>query len=118
MQPVVTDGVAWSVCWSITIVSLAKTAELIQMSFLLWTWVGQRNHVLDGSPTPSCKSNFEGEGVAHCKVYRLSAVSCAKMAKPITMPFEIWAWVGPRKHILDGVHISATWRIRLNYPCG
>ena len=25
--------------------------------------------------------------------------------------------VGPRHHILDGVHIDATWRIRLNDPC-
>jgi len=25
--------------------------------------------------------------------------------------------VGPRNHVLDGVHIGATWRIRLNRPC-
>jgi len=24
--------------------------------------------------------------------------------------------VGPRKHVLDGIHIGATWRIRLNRP--
>jgi len=41
MQPVVTDGVAWSVGLSVTIVSPAKTAELIEMSFGIWTWVDQ-----------------------------------------------------------------------------
>jgi len=25
--------------------------------------------------------------------------------------------MGPRKHVLDGVHIGATWRIRLNRQC-
>jgi len=48
MQPIVTDGVAWSV----TIVSHAKTAEPIETSFGVWTRVdhlGPRKHVLDGS---------------------------------------------------------------------
>jgi len=39
------------------------------------------------------------------------------MAEPIEMPFGVWTRVGPRKHMLDGVHIGATWRIRLNRPC-
>jgi len=29
----------------------------------------------------------------------------------------MWTRVGPRKHALDGVHISATLRIRLNHAC-
>jgi len=33
------------------------------------------------------------------------------------MPFRFWTWVGPRKHVFDGMHIGATWRIRLNHPC-
>ena len=37
MQHVVTDGVAWSVCRSVTIVSPAKTAEVIEMLFGVWT---------------------------------------------------------------------------------
>ena len=38
-----------SVCRSyVTIVSPAKTTELIEMPFGMWTQVGQRNHVLDG----------------------------------------------------------------------
>ena len=35
---------------SVTIVSPAKTAEPIEMPFWLWTRVGPRNYVLDGSP--------------------------------------------------------------------
>jgi len=33
MRPVVTDRVAWSVGWSVTVVSPAKTAEPIEMLF-------------------------------------------------------------------------------------
>ena len=39
------------------------------------------------------------------------------MAEPIEMLFGVWTRVGPRKHVLDGVHIDATWRIQLNRPC-
>ena len=54
MRLVVTDGVAWSVCLSVsrsvTIMSPAKTTEPIEMPFGMWTRVGvdSRNHVLDG----------------------------------------------------------------------
>jgi len=37
-----------SVSWSVTVVSPAKAAESIEMPFVLWTWVGPRNHVLGG----------------------------------------------------------------------
>jgi len=46
MWPIVTDRVAWSVGLSVTVVSPAKTAALIEMPFGLWTLVGSRNHVL------------------------------------------------------------------------
>jgi len=46
-----------------------------------------------------------------------SAVSCAKMAEPIEMLFGTWTPVGPRKHVLGGVHTGATWQIPLNRPC-
>jgi len=37
-----------------------KTAEPIEMPFGMWTWIGQRNHVLDGVQIPKRKSgNFE-----------------------------------------------------------
>jgi len=40
-----------------------------------------------------------------------------KTAEPIEMPFGMWTRVGAKKHVLDGVHSGATWRIRLNRPC-
>jgi len=54
MQLIVTDRVAWSVCLSVTLLSTAKTAELIEVPLGLRTQVGPWNHVLDGGPdTPS-----------------------------------------------------------------
>ena len=63
--------------------------------------------------------NFEGgeEGAAHYKVKGLSALSCAKTAESIDVPFGMWTRVGARKHVLDGLHIGANWRIRLNRLC-
>jgi len=57
MRPIVTDGVAWSVGLSLTIVSPTKTAEPIEMPFELWTRVGLRNHVLDGAQIPVRRGN-------------------------------------------------------------
>ena len=44
MRFIVKDGVAWFV----TVVSPAKTAEPIEMPSGLRTWLGPRDHVLDG----------------------------------------------------------------------
>jgi len=33
---------------------------------------------------------------------RHAAVSCAKMAEPMEMPFGLWTRVSPRKHVVDG----------------
>lgn len=46
------DREAWSVCRSVTVRSCEKMAEPIEMPFGLNTWVGPRNHVLDGGPHP------------------------------------------------------------------
>jgi len=46
--------VCLSVDRSVTILSPAETAELIEMPFRVWTRVGSRNHVLDG-PDPLCR---------------------------------------------------------------
>ena len=57
-----TDGVAWSVCLSVTIVSAAKTAEAIEMLFGMWTRVGPRNYLIDGSPDPHTRrGTFAGQ---------------------------------------------------------
>ena len=57
--------------------------------------------------------------MAHCKVQGPSAVSCAKTAEPIEMPFGVWTRMCPRKHVLDSITLTlgATGRIRLNHPC-
>ena len=36
------------------------------------------------------------------------AVSCAKMAEPIKMPFGLWTQVGQGKHVLHGRHLANT----------
>jgi len=59
MWHIVTDEVSRSVCLSVTIVSPAKSAEPVEMPFGLWTWVGQRNHVLDGVQIPRPKGYFD-----------------------------------------------------------
>jgi len=53
----------------------------------------------------------EERPVVGLKVYGRSAVSCAKMAEQIEMP---WSRMGPRKHVL---HVVTPLRIRLNCPC-
>jgi len=50
---------------------------------------------------------LKGKRGAHCKVYGNPAMNCAKTAEPIEMPFGMWTWVGPRKHVL---YKSAHWR--------
>ena len=81
----------------------------IEMPFQLRLRVGPRNHALNGfrSPFRNRRGNFSGgKGAAHCKIQQLSAISCAKTAEPIEMPFGIWTPVGPRKHVLGGVTLA------------
>jgi len=61
MRSIVTDRVAWSVGWSVTLVSPAKTVEPIEMPFGLMIRVGPGNHVLDGVQIPRGKGQFSGE---------------------------------------------------------
>ena len=48
------------------------------------------------------RGNF-GERGDHWKVQELSAISCAKTAELIKMPFGMLSRVDPRNHELDGV---------------
>jgi len=49
------------VCLSVTLVSPAKMAELMEITFGLRIWVGSGNHVLDGGPDPPMRrGSFEG----------------------------------------------------------
>jgi len=74
-------------------VSLAKTAEPIEMPFGLRTQVGPGNHLLDGDPYPALgRRNFEGGKGRPIVKYRdtLSLVISAETDEPIQMPFGLW----------------------------
>ena len=61
---VVCLSVCQSVGRSVTVLSPAKTAQLIEMPFWLWARVGSRNHALDGVQTSYStmgKDNLVGE---------------------------------------------------------
>jgi len=97
----------------------SKTAEPIEMPFWLWTRVASGNHVLDGGPDlPMLRAILKGKGRPIVK-YRDSRYRelWKNGLTAFEMSFGIWTRVGPRKHLLDGVHIGATWWIRLNRPC-
>jgi len=83
------------VCWSVTVVSPAKTAEPIEMPFGLRTWVSPRNDVLDG---------VEGEGDTHCNVQGHCGELC-KNSRTDRDTVVLSDWTGPRNHVLDGVQI-------------
>jgi len=68
---------------------------------------GPRNHVLDGDPDAAREyAIFGGKNLPDD-----TNMSCAKMAEPTKMPFSLWTWVGPRKLVLRGVHVGASWHI-------
>ena len=65
--------------------------------------VGSRNH--GGPDWPTQRGNFRGKDM-HGHARRNCSVSCSKMAEPIEILFELWTWVVPRNHVLNGVQIS------------
>jgi len=89
------------------------------MPFGLWARMGPRNHVglSDGIQIAPCKRAILGGKDMPGRVRRHPVVSCAIMAEPIEMPFMLRTRIGPRKQVLHGVHIGATWRVRLNRLC-
>jgi len=103
MRPIVTDQVAWSVSQSLALGSTAKTAEVVEMPFGLRTQVGPTNHVLDWGPRPHANGQFWGMKGRPIVNYRNNTVICAKTAEPIQMPFVLWARMGPRNRVLDGI---------------
>jgi len=103
---VVCRSVGLSVGLSVTIVSPAKTAKAIEIPFGLWTPVGPRNRVLDGVQISLRRGNFEEKGRPIVK-HRDSVPRAVQTAEPIEMPFGTWTRVGPRKRVLDGMHIGA-----------
>jgi len=55
-----------------------------------------------GVQIPIGKGNFEGGNGAK---YMDTVVICAKTAEPIEMLFGLWAQMGPKNHVLDGLQI-------------
>jgi len=49
-----------------------------------------------------------------CRSVSVTIVSPAKKAELIEIPFGMWSRVGPRKYVLEEMHIVATWRIRVS----
>jgi len=103
MWSVVTDGVAWSVGLSVTIVSPAKTAYRPRCR--LGCGLGNRNHVLfEDLDSPRKGAIFRGKGAPIVK-YK-DALSRA-MEKRLNrsrcrLGFGMLNGVGPKKNVLDG----------------
>jgi len=74
------------------------------MPFGLKAWVDAGNNVLHRGPDPPMgRSNFEVVQGRPVLKYRDTVVVCAKTAEPFEMPFGLWAQMGPRNPVLDGV---------------
>jgi len=88
-------------------VSCVKTIASIEMPFGIFTRVGPRNHVLDGVQIAPCEyAIFRGKDMpGHAR--RHSAVSSAKMAESIEMPFGLWTLSGGP---MEALHGGAHWR--------
>jgi len=136
MQPILTDGAAWYVCWLIIVT--AKTAEPIKMPLGLWTLMDPRNQVLVASQIPHVKGQFwGGKGKAHYNVHGSSVMRWAKKQNQSRCCFGYglgWAqgsiirWectlAPPRENELT-VHVWRRWGIISNKfdhllwpPCG
>jgi len=69
-----------------------------------------------GPDWPMRRCNFWGKDMSrHAR--QQSAVSCAQMAEALKMPFGCGLEWAQGSTCYVGVHIVATWRIRLNHPC-
>jgi len=119
MLPIVTDGVAWSVCLSVGLSVCHdrepyKMAEPIVMLFGMLTRVGPRNHVFDGGPDPHMgRGNFEGVKGPTRTCPDMSgdryteSDSAGGSTGMVQMPTGVTRWRCT----------LTTWRIRLNRPC-
>jgi len=81
------------------------------MPFGLWAQIisqmGPMNHVLDGGPAGRhWMGQFWGRG-AYRKVWGVSALSSAKTAEPIDLPFALWTRAGRRRHKFNGIRQMA-----------
>ena len=100
-----------------------KTAQPIEMPMSLRTLVGPGNNVIDGGQDlPMRRGIFTGKG--RPIVEYEDTVICAKTAEPIEISFVLWARMGPRNHVLDGVHrcrdvaMTTTFWLSIGYNFG
>jgi len=114
------------VCRSVILVIPAKTAELIEMPFGLWVWMGPGYHELGGGPDPHEKRQFWGKGLPIVKYrvflpwvvqkqlnWSICHLGCGLgWAEGSTSSIVFARW---RQCADMGWHIGATWRIRLNH---
>jgi len=97
-------GLTWS--WALT---------RLRFLFGLWTWVGPRNHVLDGCPDPHAKWQFSGKRGGPLQSIGTLCGELCKMAELTKMPFGLCTLVDPRKHVFNA---GAHWRHLANtIPC-
>jgi len=101
------------VCWSVTLVSPAKTAKLIEMPFRLRTLMGPGNCVLDGGPDPPWERAIFWEKrrpIVKCRDTLRSSVQKQLNQSRCRLGFGLgWA----QGIMLDGVHTcegSLPWR--------
>jgi len=96
--------------------SPAKTSEPIEIPFEIWTWVSPRTNVLDGGADPhTWRGTFEAEKVPDQDMP--GDVWWLIYSKRLSRG-QHWYSADADRGVLDGVHIGATWRIRLNRLCG
>ena len=90
--------VSLSVCLFVTLVSPAKTAEPIEMPFGLRTWLGPKDHVLDGVQIPPWEgANFRGRmGVPLYSIGTFCRALC-KSVKSGQTGLDGHAWTCPTK---------------------
>jgi len=75
MTPILTDGVAWSVGLSVTIVNPAKTAEPIDTPFGLWTQGGKKAFIMPAGCTLAPSANT----TEPCAVVMRPFVKCSSL---------------------------------------
>ena len=125
---IVTDGVAWFVCLSHSWASFNALTLLVwwQMICIWSSWchchpiISCFSKIENGLPI-WCRPTqvvLEKRPLNGCSSIGSHSWALQKTAEPIEMLFGMWIRVGPRKRAFDGVHIGATWRIRLSGPCG
>jgi len=86
------------VCRSVTLVSPAKTAEPIDMSFGLWTRMGPKESCVRWGPDPPWEGAMFGERAPIVKYTEFLLSAVQKTVEPIDLPFGLWTRLGQRKH--------------------